>query len=163
MSLAYLDLADPENESPGRAYERPSRGTVTRCTSNPVLKKGGWREEIFPDGHLLHAGYWKPRTDQPTRSTPLEAVFRNLCHEWWNDTRLISNVNQKIQHPAYLAIIGLGPDALPLLLAELDERPAQWFWALRSIARTDPAEGLDTFDGARRAWLDWGREHLSAR
>jgi hypothetical protein len=30
---------------------------------------------------------------------------------------------------------------------------------LKSIARVDPAEALDTVEGARAAWLAWGRSN----
>jgi hypothetical protein len=52
----------------------------------------------------------------------------------------------------------MGRDALPLILERLDDRPARWFWALRAIAREDPAEGIEAVEGAVDAWREWGHE-----
>ncbi len=41
-------------------------------------------------------------------------------------------------HPAYQQIIGLGKQAIPFLLRELDQKSGRWFWALKSITREDP-------------------------
>ena len=43
------------------------------------------------------------------------------------------------EHRAYQEIIGNGgKKAIPLILEDLKEAQAQWFWALRSIARESP-------------------------
>jgi hypothetical protein len=60
-------------------------------------------------------------------------------------------------HPAYQRIIGMGPPAVPLILARLREQAAQWFWALTAITGEDPAEDETTIEGATSAWLEWGR------
>ena len=64
-------------------------------------------------------------------------------------------------HPAYQQIIGLGKEAIPFLLRELEQKSGRWFWALKSITREDPLqeehkgntqEMIDT-------WLDWGHRN----
>jgi hypothetical protein len=46
---------------------------------------------------------------------------------------------------------------VPLILQELQLRPAPWFWALRAITGVDPAAGIEEFDAAAEAWFTWGR------
>lgn len=98
-----------------------------------------------------------------TETTPddVELLFEQLADQWEMDTELSSRSSDAVRHPAYQQIIGIGSPALPLLLTRLRDNPGHWFWALAAIAREDPAAGANSFDEARKAWLDWGRErHL---
>jgi hypothetical protein len=88
----------------------------------------------------------------------LARAFRELSDIWRRETRLSSRVEKQIGHPAYLRIIGLGPQALPLILRELEERPDHWFPALEAISRENPAASSESFAQTREAWLTWGRE-----
>jgi hypothetical protein len=82
--------------------------------------------------------------------------FRNLVSRWRRETAHLSSTTKMALHPAYQRIIGMGPAARPLLLEELRQRPAHWFWALNAITGEDPASDDDDFDGAVAAWLRWG-------
>ncbi len=62
-------------------------------------------------------------------------------------------------HPSYQQIIGMGPDALPLILTELERQPDHWFWALNAIVGDDIARDTETVEGAAQAWISWGAEH----
>ncbi len=64
-------------------------------------------------------------------------------------------------HPAYQKIIAMGARAVPYILRELQQRPAQWFWALREITKDDPVSDKDRGNLARSAaaWLKWGKEN----
>jgi len=86
----------------------------------------------------------------------LPARFNALATQWRAETSYLSSVQNIVTDRAYQQIIGIGPPALPLLLRELRDRPAFWFWALTAIAGEDPANGNPSFTGARTAWLDWG-------
>ena len=86
-----------------------------------------------------------------------ESEFASLAREWRRAVQFTSSVRKKIFHPAYQRIIGLGPNAVPLLLKELRDDPNHWFWALASITGEDPAVGTETFNEARDAWLEWGK------
>jgi hypothetical protein len=63
-------------------------------------------------------------------------------------------------HPAYQRIIGMGEKAIPLILAELAERPGHWFWALASITGEDPVaeQSRGKLREMASAWLAWGRQ-----
>jgi hypothetical protein len=89
----------------------------------------------------------------------LEQKFRRLVEQWHQETEHISSITKASMHPAYQRIIGMGHNAIPLLLRELQQNPDHWFWALNAISEQDPARSEDTFDGAVRAWLKWGKEN----
>ncbi len=62
-------------------------------------------------------------------------------------------------HPAYRTVVGLGPAAVPLILANLATTPEPWFAALRELTGANPVPPAD--GGRPRAaaehWLAWGR------
>jgi hypothetical protein len=146
---------------PGRIHARsPVRWRVGDW--NPEEETGQER------GEALHRPFWTwvSRLRPSPGSFELVEVhfaddqtsqFSSLVESWRRDAVATSSVERMAMHPAYQRIIGLGPIALPLVLRELEERPDHWFWALRAISGEDPAEGQDTFEGARQAWLAWGR------
>jgi hypothetical protein len=88
-------------------------------------------------------------------------VFKELVASWLRDTVLVSSVEDMVLHAAYQQIIGMGEKAIPWLLEELRSHPNHWFWALKSITRTDPVEECDrgNFDRMVEAWLSWGKQH----
>jgi hypothetical protein len=91
---------------------------------------------------------------------PLEVRFRQLVKAWVKDTAHLSSTARMAKHPAYRAIIGLGAPAVPLLLAELRDRPDFWFAALREITGENPVppSSAGKIRKMANAWLDWGRE-----
>lgn len=93
-----------------------------------------------------------------TEDESLKREFRALIEQWRRETRFISPIARKVMNLAYLKIIRLGKQAIPLLLAELRDRPGHLFVALHVLSDEDPAHGKTTFDEAVAAWLKWGRE-----
>jgi hypothetical protein len=90
-----------------------------------------------------------------------EARFKNLTEQWESDTRHISSVSQIILHPAYQQIIGMGPIALPFILARLTQEAHHWFWALQSITGENPVppDAVGNMPRMRDVWLKWARDH----
>lgn len=88
----------------------------------------------------------------------LEAEFNLLAARWKADTEFQSSPTRIATHPAYQRIIGMGKEALPLILHDLQETHAPWFWALRAISGEDPVPDEDRgyTDRMVRAWLQWG-------
>ena len=88
-------------------------------------------------------------------------LFESLVNQWRTDTRFMSSTTEIVTHPAYQRIIGMGPVVIPYLLRELEQRPAQWFWALRAITGADPVlpEDRGNVRAMAAAWLRWGREN----
>ena len=91
----------------------------------------------------------------------LEEKFRRLTTEWKSSRGPHSSTLKLVMHPAYQKIIGMGADVIPMIFRELESQPDSWFWALRSIAETDPVAERDRGDGEAmaRAWLAWGRKN----
>jgi hypothetical protein len=91
----------------------------------------------------------------------IERKFKRLRDDWKAKRGHQSSSIELAMHPAYLKIIGMGWDAVPLLLRELDNEPDMWFLALRSITEENPV--TDDIRGnvaaMAKAWLVWGQEH----
>ena len=91
---------------------------------------------------------------------PATRFFR-LKQEWEEVTEMLSSITEIATHPAYQQIIGMGTIAIPFIMHELENRPAHWFWALKSITGEDPVppEKRGRIGDMAKAWLIWGREH----
>jgi hypothetical protein len=98
---------------------------------------------------------------EPDPKREFEEQFRVLAEEWRKETGASSSMTEKLEHPAYKKIIGLGRDAIPLILKELRDRPAYWFEALKALTKLSPvpADGRADPRRVREAWLKWGREN----
>jgi hypothetical protein len=95
-------------------------------------------------------------TDQAT----ISAQFQVLAEEWKSATTLLSSTTALMAHPAYRAIIALGPPVVPLLLQDLQREPVHWFEALQVISGEDPVprEHWGDMAAMRLDWLNWGRQ-----
>ncbi len=94
-------------------------------------------------------------------SNGIERRFQELKHQWQKETMLLSSINEIAMHPAYQRIIGLGPQAVHLILKELVDRPDHWFWALKVITGADPVEPTQRgrIKEMAQAWIQWGKEN----
>lgn len=92
-------------------------------------------------------------------SDVLKQKFNSLAAQWKNETAHLSLASQRALHPAYQRIIGMGPDAIELLLRELQQTPDDWFWALNAITETDPVpeQSRGNMRKMAAAWIEWGR------
>jgi len=138
------------------------------------ILEGAWEEIAEHAGQLsgkrvklivLEESRPAPANEAANRSQPVahtkdtEGLFQELANQWRKETAHLSLAIKKVMHPAYQRIIGLGPDAVPLILRELQRRSGHWFWALKAITGEDPAQPEDTVSEATQAWLQWGKEH----
>lgn len=88
----------------------------------------------------------------------LREEFNALSTQWHAETRHCSMVWQYVLHDAYQRIVvGMGKDALPLILEDLRDHGGYWFQALELMAGEDPAAGATSRTEAVDAWLAWGR------
>ena len=90
-----------------------------------------------------------------------KARFRELVRQWKEATVYLSSVHDMVSHPAYLQIIGMGKEALPLLVDELRREPDHWFVALQAITGTNPIPPSVQGDveAMTQAWLSWAEQH----
>jgi hypothetical protein len=90
----------------------------------------------------------------------VRSKFEELAADWRKKTRSLSSLKEIVLNPSYQYIIGLGPVVIPLILAEMSERPNHWFMALKTLTQgIDPAQQATTMQEATLAWLTWGKEH----
>ena len=88
--------------------------------------------------------------------------FQELVEGWHIERGTRSSTTEIVLCAAYQAIIGMGPRAIPLILAQMEaegEHPDQWFWALQVLTKADPVKEEDegNFRKMARAWLEWAR------
>lgn len=91
----------------------------------------------------------------------LKDEFQLLSEEWKKETQYVSSITDIAMHPAYQRIVGLGNQAIPLILQSLAREPSHWFWALRAITGADPVppQARGKVREMAQAWLRWGREN----
>ena len=146
-----IDLSNPQSYTGRRKHARPRSDMGISKTF------------IYPDTTATVKVFILDRPQHTTqafaRDQQSEKKFKALAEQWRRDTEHVSFVKKACMHRAYQQIIGMGRDAIPLLLRELQQNPDHWFWALNAITGEDPAQSEDTFDGAVKAWLTWGKEN----
>ena len=83
--------------------------------------------------------------------------FHQLAWQWRADTQWLSSTTEIAMHPAYQSIIGMGPEALPMIISELRTNSGHWYWALKAISNEDPVPPGDrgVIRKMRVAWLHW--------
>ena len=89
-----------------------------------------------------------------------ERKFNRLRDEWKSRKKSRSAcVEEAVMHPAYLRMIGMGSDAIPLILAELEKETDHWFCALYAISEADPVpeESRGKMRKMVAAWIEWGK------
>ena len=92
---------------------------------------------------------------------PLHERFQELKDDWKSRTRHLSNMAQIALVFSYQQMIGMGPAAIPFILAELEKEADHWFWALEAITNENPVAENDAGDveASARAWIEWGRQN----
>lgn len=118
---------------------------------------GVLREERRALMGLSQAASWQTES--------LEERFLRHAEKWREDTGFISSVGEMATHPSYQHIIGMGWDAVPLIMRELRECPDHWFWALKAITQIDPVPVCNRgkVERMRNAWIDWADANGIAR
>lgn len=86
--------------------------------------------------------------------------FGRLSRQWLEETQWLSSTTEIAMHPAYQAIIGIGPEGLPMILKELRDNSGYWYWALKAISNEDPVPPIDrgAINKMKSAWLRWAEQ-----
>lgn len=98
---------------------------------------------------------------ESSRLTMKQIEFISLSMTWERETRMLSSITEIATHPSYQKIIGMGAEALPMILHELKRKSGHWFWALKAISRRDPVplEHRGRMEAMRQDWLNWGAKN----
>ena len=103
-----------------------------------------------------------PEVRKPTwlTSEAAEKKFNRLRDEWKAKRGHEPSTMKLILIPAYQKIIGMGQEAVPFLLRELETNLDNWFWALMMITEEDPVPPEIRGDGEAmaQAWILWGKQ-----
>jgi hypothetical protein len=101
------------------------------------------------------------------RATKRWLRFQNLVDEWQRERGAMSSITEMSMLTPYQNIIGMGVDALPLILTKLKaegDDPDQWFWALLTISEANDLnppqigeEDRGDFRKMAQIWLEWGK------
>jgi hypothetical protein len=99
-----------------------------------------------------------PPIVKATKDSVVAKQFELLAEQWKSETELVSSTTAMVTHPAYQAIIALGPAVVPFLLRDLEREPIHWFEALQAITGADPVpcEHWSKIEAMRTDWLAWG-------
>jgi len=92
----------------------------------------------------------------------VESRFAKLLQEWRSQTAFESVGSRVVFHPAFRAIVALGPQAIPLILKEMTRfQHVAWLSALADLTGEDPVK-----EGHRRNarlmtedWIAWGKSN----
>lgn len=140
--------------APKRSNLPGAAGTVLLSVS--ALGASSQSTQLEQELAKLHHYYAVPASS--IRDRKRERFF-GLTRRWREETQWSSSTTEIAMHPAYQAIIGMGPDALPLILQDLRENSGHWYWALKAISNEDPVLPIDrgAIKKMRVAWLSWGQ------
>ena len=89
----------------------------------------------------------------------LEQRFREQADKWERETQHLSSPTQRIMHPSYQAILGMGREIVPILLRDLQQNRRAWFGALSYLTHENPIDPKDAgeMDKMIAAWVNWGK------
>ena len=157
-----VDLNDTQR-SVGSPRTTPSETYITVIHSDDPAYRPANSQELHEvkEAVISSIGGGTPSLLTPAGRSPqaIERKFKNLAERWENDTQFSSSVLEMATHPAYQQIIGMGPDAVPLILRRLSDRLDHWFWALKAITGEDPVAESSKGDlpAMAQAWIEWGQ------
>ena len=140
------------------AYCKPIRPTEWFEPESETY--GRETQEQSYDVSLLEA--IKARITAAQRS--LEDRFRNQAEKWQRETQHLSSPLQKMMHPSYQAILGMGADhrreIVSLMLRDLQQNRGDWFLALSYLTHSNPTNPKDAgkTDRLAGAWIKWGKD-----
>ena len=102
--------------------------------------------------------------DQMTMTISQDELKFSVLRDTWHVERgITSSPSEMAACPAYLRIIGMGMQALPLILKQLrleGDDPDHWFIALKAITGDNPIpeDAYGNMVKMTNAWLSWAEE-----
>jgi hypothetical protein len=95
----------------------------------------------------------------------LEGRFREQAEKWQRETAHLSSPLQRMVHPSYQAILGMGAEhkreVVGFLLHDMLDNHRDWSLALSYLTHANPISPKDAgrTDKIFEAWLNWGKQH----
>lgn len=136
--------------------------TITLNFSDKVEKKLGELAAASgcPDVPSYVRSLVEKKVEELAAPPALRQEFDELAKQWREETKYSSVAKRIAEHPAYRKIVAMGQTAIPLILADLEQKPDHWFHALREISGVNPVpeESRGKLREMADAWLKWGRE-----
>ena len=130
--------------------------TLTAPINPAETETEGVSEDFF---EVMRSKFRSYREYRETAITLVSAeqAFAELAATWKAETRFTSSIDDIVLHPAHLAILGLGKQAIPWILRELKREPGHWFFALNILTGENPVPPSLRGDmaGMTRAWINW--------
>ena len=133
----------------------------SNLSGSPKQPRSGYSEA---SKDLLKAWY-KAFQDYVTPFTRIDTLVHRIfliSYEMWKlETQFISDPNKIEENRWYREIIRLGPDVVPFILSQMQDRPDYWFSALTEITGNDPIpeEHYGDLAAMTADWLKWGYEN----
>jgi len=94
--------------------------------------------------------------------------FQALKTQWHFQRGATSSIEEMCSRPAYLSIMAMGPDVLPLIIGQLKAEgndPDHWFVALHHVSKgADPVPNQDKGNMIKmsQAWQEWAEREGNA-
>lgn len=109
---------------------------------------------------------WDLLSGQQSNSITQEKLknrFTELISQWHVECGSTSSISKVISCPAYLKIIAIGPDVLPLIFHQLEsegDEPDIWFWALQLLTDNNPVpiDAQGDLKLMSKIWLEWAHD-----
>ena len=138
---------------------------VRRLWDEAVAEAMGWdvaeltrlRLLLHQEPHVRGLGYGQYADEVEVEPADRQR-FTELADQWEIETVFLSSSEQASKHPDYQEIIGMGKQAVPLILERMQAERGHWFIALRAITGANPVKPADRGKVAvmQASWLEWG-------
>jgi hypothetical protein len=119
----------------------------------------GWRLERAIAIVEALASAQSPEVEQS-----LQERLREQAEKWERETAHLSSPLQRMMHPSYQAILGMGAEhkreVICFLLRDLQQNRRDWFLALSYLSQANPINPRDAgkTDKLVNSWVKWGKE-----
>ena len=165
FSDAHASLDVREHVFPWDSKEEIERYSYSSHAAKQIAGVFGWTEEANGTYFVVYpqeCDVVRPQLGQYNIVQMDEYMFVQLVEEWREERGVTSSASEMILCPSYLAIIGMGKKALPLILSQMEREgddPDHWFVALKAITGEDPVSEDAYGDTVRmaQAWFSLAR------
>ncbi len=138
--------------------------TQKKQISSAISQEGQIIEDNLEISRHLFVGesLFLQKIYQESYQENLKKNFQLYKNIWEEQTLLSSNMTEIINNSAYLSIIALGADVIPLIIQDLRNDENHWFSALESLTGSHPIkkEHKGIFNLMKSDWLDWADKNM---